>query len=85
MGFLNDLFGDEGKRADMLKGERRRFEGMMLDQYLPLFEERMMGIIDQVSADQALDIESLQASFQEQRQRQQPCDLLLRVLCPVLA
>ena len=67
MGFLNDLFGDEGKRADMLKAERRRFEGMMLDQYLPLFEQRMMGIIDQVSADQALDIESLQASFQEQR------------------
>ena len=67
MGFLNDLFGDEDKRADMLRAERRRFEDKMLKEYLPLFESRMLGIIDQVSADQALDIESLQAAFQEQR------------------
>ena len=56
MGFLNDLFGDEDKRADMLRAERRRFEDKMLKEYLPLFESRMLGIIDQVSADQALDL-----------------------------
>ena len=31
MGFLNDLFGDEAARADMLKAERQRFEKNMLE------------------------------------------------------
>lgn len=67
MGFLNDLFGDEAARADMLRAERRRFEKNMLENYLPLFESRMTDLIAQVEADQQTDIAALTAAFQEQR------------------
>ena len=55
MGFLNDLFGDEAARADMLKAERQRFEKNMLEEYLPLFESRMTDLIAQVESDQQRD------------------------------
>tara|TARA_R100000406_G_scaffold83031_1_gene65391 strand:+ start:3986 stop:4765 length:780 start_codon:yes stop_codon:yes gene_type:complete len=66
MGFMSDLFGDEGDRDAALRRAQKKFERQM-SQYMSQFEASMLGIIDDVEAAQSVDIGELKAAFEQQK------------------
>ena len=66
MGFLSDLFGDEGDRDAAIRKAQEKFERQM-SQYMSQFETSMRDMIGDIDAAQSVDIGELKAAFE------QPC------------
>ena len=66
MGFLSDLFGDEGDRDAAIRKAQEKFERQM-SQYMSQFETSMRDMIGDIDAAQSVDIGELKAAFEQQK------------------